>query len=186
MKEYYEALGLSETATDEEIAAKYKELKEKYSEDRWLDGEAGNDAAKKLTKLEMAYREITAARKEQKTNTEGQNAYEEISELLKADKIAEAQAKLDDFNERGAEWCFLKGVMFAQIGRYFDAIRMMETACRNDPNNQEYRNTLESLRQATANRQNANMGGYQQNPGCSVCDICTCLMCADCCCRGLG
>jgi curved DNA-binding protein CbpA len=44
MKEYYEVFGLPETATDEEITVKYKELKDKYSEDRWLDGEAGNEA----------------------------------------------------------------------------------------------------------------------------------------------
>ena len=63
MKEYYEFLGLSETATDAEIAEKYQELKAKYKEDRWLDGEAGNEAAKLLTKLEAVYAELTLSRK---------------------------------------------------------------------------------------------------------------------------
>ena len=73
MNEYYELLGLSESATDEEITRRYEELKAKYKEDRWLDGEAGNEAAKMLTKLETAYREITASRKEQSKNTDGEN-----------------------------------------------------------------------------------------------------------------
>ena len=52
MKEYYQFLGLAETATDEEITARYQELRAKYNEDKWLEGEAGNEAAKLLTKLE--------------------------------------------------------------------------------------------------------------------------------------
>ena len=112
MNEYYEMLGVTESATDEEIAARYHELKAKYSEDRWLDGEAGNEAARNLTKLETAYREITAARKERQNSTDGQNAYEEIAALLKEDKVSQAQAKLADCNERSAEWHYLQAVVF--------------------------------------------------------------------------
>ena len=43
-REYYDLLGLNEDATDEEIKNRYGELKKKYNEDRWLDGEAGNEA----------------------------------------------------------------------------------------------------------------------------------------------
>ena len=103
MKEYYELLGVSETATDEEITNRYHELKEKYREERWQDGEAGNEAARMLTKLDVAYKEILSARKEQEKNTQGQNSFEEISALLKENKLSEAQALLDDFNERTAE-----------------------------------------------------------------------------------
>ena len=61
MNEYYRFFNLDETATDEEIEARYKELKKKYEEDRWLDGEAGNEGAQNLTKLETAYAEIKRA-----------------------------------------------------------------------------------------------------------------------------
>ena len=76
MKDYYEFLGLTESATDEEIVAKYEELKAKYKEERWLDGEEGNEAAKLLTKLEVAYAELMAARKEQSKTTDGKDAFE--------------------------------------------------------------------------------------------------------------
>lgn len=140
MNEYYEMLGVKESATDEEIAARYHELKAKYSEDRWLDGEAGNEAARNLTKLETAYREITAARKERQNSTDGQNAYEEIAALLKEDKVSQAQAKLDDCNERSAEWHYLQAVVFYKKNWTNDSKKQLEIAMQMDPDNVKYRN----------------------------------------------
>ncbi len=165
MKEYYEVFGLPETATDEEVAVRYKELKEKYGEERWLDGEAGNEAAKNLTKLETAYREIMASRKEQKTNTEGQNAYEEISLLLKGDKIAEAQAKLDDFNERSAEWHYLQAVVFYKKNWTNDSKKQLEIAMQMDPDNVKYRNAYGKMNAKNDyQQQQAHEQQQQQNP----------------------
>ncbi len=139
MKEYYEFLGLAENATDEEINARYQELKGKYSEDRWLDGEAGNEAARNLTKLETAYRELTTARKETQQNTEGEDSYEEVSELLKRGDIAAAQAKLDAFNERPAEWHYLQAVVYYKKNWTNDSKKQLEIAMDMDPSNQKYR-----------------------------------------------
>ena len=44
----YEILGLTTSATRDEIDAKYKELRDKYQRDRFLPGEEGEDAAEKL------------------------------------------------------------------------------------------------------------------------------------------
>ena len=104
MTDNYKLFGLREDATDEEITERYQELKQKYSEERWLDGEAGNEAAKMLTKIQIAYNEIMAERKEKAQNTEGVNSFEEIANLLKQNKIAEAQRIVDNFNEIPAEW----------------------------------------------------------------------------------
>lgn len=138
MKKHYEFLGLSENATDEEITERYYELKAKYLEDRWLDGEAGNEAARNLTKLETAYAELQAARKETKQNTDGQNAYEEISELLKQDKLSEAQARLDEFNERSAEWHYLQAVVYYKKNWTNESKKQLEIAMEMDPSNQKY------------------------------------------------
>lgn len=140
MNEYYQLLGVDENATDEEIAARYSELREKYAEERWQDGEAGNEAAKMLTKVETAYREITAARKEQSRNTEGADIYEEIAALLKADKLSEAQNRLDDCNERSAEWHYLQAVVFYKKNWTNDSKKQLEIAMQMDPENVKYRN----------------------------------------------
>ena len=57
-KSNLELLGLSEGATEEEIKDAYSKLRAKYLEDRFKDGEEGNEAARMLTRLDTAYAEI--------------------------------------------------------------------------------------------------------------------------------
>lgn len=164
MSANYRILGVSKNATDEEITERYLELKAKYKEERWLDGEAGNEAARMLTKVEVAYKEIMEERKERKENTEGVDSYEEISNLLKQNKIAEAQAKLDNFNERGAEWHYLQAVIYYKKNWTNDSKKQLEIAMQMDPNNVKYRaaygkmNAKNDYQQQTAHQQ------QQQNP----------------------
>jgi len=165
MKEYYELLGLDETATDEEIKTRYEELKAKYKEDRWLDGEEGNEAARMLNKLDVAYAEITEARREREQNTEGQSSFEEIATLLKADKVSEAQAKLDDFNERTAEWHYLQAVVFWKKNWSNESKKQLEIAMQMDPENKKYRDAYGKLNAKTQyNEQEARRREQQQNP----------------------
>ena len=197
MKEFYEFLGLSERATDEEINARYNELKEKYSEERWLDGEAGNEAARNLTKLQTSYREIMASRKESKTNTEGQDAYEEISELLKSEKLSEAQSRLDSFNERTAEWHYLQAVIYYKKNWINESKKQLEIAIEMDPDNQKYRGAYGKMnmraQQQQQQYQQQTQNPYSRNPGyeepdqmggtnaCSQCiSCCYTYLCVDC------
>jgi len=108
----YSIFGVTSDATDEELSAAYERLREKYREERWQDGEAGNEAARKLTELENAYRELTEERKRQSKNTTGVDSFEEISAMLKDGDVNGAQAALDEFNERNAEWHYLQAVVF--------------------------------------------------------------------------
>ena len=197
MENYYELLNLTETATDEEITARYEELKAKYNEDRWLDGEAGNEAARMLTKIEVAYREIMATRREQSTNTEGQDSFEEIASLLKENKVSEAQARLDDFNERTAEWHYLQAVVFYKKNWTNDSKKQLEIAMQMDPSNQKYRaaygklNAKNDYQQQAAHQQqqsqnpytNTTYGSEDQMGGnaCSNCiSCCYTYLCIDC------
>jgi DnaJ-class molecular chaperone len=166
LKEYYELLGVAETATDEEIKRAYETLKEKYKEDRWLDGEAGNEAARMLNKLDTAYAEITSARRETKTNTEGQSAFEKVSAAIKNGDLEEAQRLLDNFNERSAEWHYLQAGVFFGKKWYNESKKQLEIAIQMDETNVKYRdeynklNSMNDFSQA-GRQQNA---GYNQNP----------------------
>ncbi len=197
MKEHYQFLGLSESATDEEIQARYEELKSKYGEDRWLDGEAGNEAARNLTRLETAYQELMAMRKESKQNTVGQDAYEEISELLKNDNLGQAQSRLDAFNERTAEWHYLQAVVYYKKNWMNDSKKQLEIAMEMEPDNQKYRAAYGKLNarnqqqqqqqyQQTQNpyaRQNPNYNESQQMGGnaCTECiSCCYTYLCINC------
>ena len=164
MKEYYELLGLSETATDEEITNRYNELKEKYREERWQDGEAGNEAARMLTKLDVAYGEIMSSRKDQDKNTEGQSSFEEITALLKENKLSEAQACLDNFNERPAEWHYLQAAVFYKKNWTNDSKKQLEIAMQMDPSNQKYRAAYGKLNAKNDYQQQQAHQQQQQNP----------------------
>ena len=197
MNEYYEFFGLNQDATDEELAARYYELKAKYSEERWQDGEAGNEAAKNLTKLETAYKEIQAARKERANPADGAASYEEIAALLKADKLSEAQTRLDDCNERTAEWHYLQAVVFYKKNWTNDSKKQLEIAMQMDPENVKYRNAYGKMnakneyeKQAASQTQNPyagngespmDDGGQMGGNACSECiSCCYTYLCVDC------
>ncbi|MBR2903376.1 MAG: J domain-containing protein [Clostridia bacterium] len=207
MEEYYRLLGLSEGATDEEITARYEEMLEKCKEDRWLDGEAGNQAAKLMTKLQTAYKELMAARKEQRAKgADGASAIEEVSKCLHANNLAKAQELLDSFNERGAEWHYLQAVVFYKKNWYNESKKQLEIAMQIDPNNAKYREAYQKLGEKN-NYQKQSAGGaspYDNHEGArehqtggeqmggegacnTCCSCCYAYMCADClfscCCR---
>ena len=194
MKEYYKLLGLSETATDEEITERYKELKAKYKEERWQDGEAGNEASRMLTKLETAYNEILSARKEQERKSN--LSYDEIAVMIKEGRINEAQACLDDCHERPAEWHYLQAVIFYKKNWSNESKKQLELALQMDPDNVKYRTAYEKMKarddfagQPAGQTYNpyarSSYGGEPDNQmGGGACnDCCTCCytyLCVDC------
>lgn len=162
-RESYELLQVSETATDEEIKESYRSLKKKYNEDRWLEGEAGTYAARMLEKLDAAYEEIMTERREQRKNTEGNNAFEEVAELIRKGDISGAQRKLDGFNERSAEWHYLQSVVFYKKNWMNESKKQLEIAIQMDGSNRKYRDAYEKLK-ARANYTEQTGGAPNMNP----------------------
>ncbi len=191
----YALFGLTEAATDEELTAAYERLREQYREERWQDGEAGNEAARKLTELENAYKELTAERKRQSKNTTGEAAFEEISRLLKEGDINGAQTVLDEFNERNAEWHYLQAVVFYKKGWMNDSKKQLEIAMQMDPDCNKYRDAYGKLnakaeyeqrqRDASGNQQapygNMPGGEMPQMGGTGMCEQCCCCCGANIC-----
>lgn len=195
--DFYSIFGVSADATDEELTAAYEKLREQYREERWLEGEAGNEAARKLTELENAYRELTEERKRQSKNTTGASSFEEISQKLKDGDTNGAQAMLDDFNERSAEWHYLQAVVFYKKNWMNDSKKQLEIAMQMDPDNNKYREAYGKLN-AKADYEkkqkeeqksgqpysSAPVGGEPQMGGANACDqCCTCCyanLCLNC------
>ena len=182
----YEIFGLTESATDDELQAAYERLREQYREERWQEGEAGNEAAKKLTELENAYRELTEERKRQSKNTTGDDAFETIGRLIKEGDINGAQAVLDDFNERNAEWHYLQAVVFYKKGWMNDSKKQLEIAMQMDGDNVKYREAYgklnakadyEKKQQEGKQTHTAAPAGDAQMGGNTLCDDC-CRCCA--------
>ena len=198
MIELYDILGVSEDATDEEVERAYLELKGKYSLDRFLDGEAGNEAAKKLTRLENAYNEIMAIRKGEKDGS-----YLEIERAIKKGNIALAQEKLDAYSTRDAEWHYLQSVVFYKKNWINERLKQLEIAMNMDTDNKKYSDSYAKLKekiafnekQFNAGNTNANVNeeapsqmGGSSNECCSTCATWCCMnavfnLCLNACCH---
>lgn len=169
MQEYYKILGVSQSATDEEVTEAYKSLKDKYSKERFLEGEAGNEAAKNLTKLETAYSEIVEYRK-RNVMADGKNVenFSEVEKEIRDGNYGKAQALLDEFSERSAEWHYLQSVVFYKKNWMSESKKQLEIAVNMEPFNTKYSNAYSALKQRIEynDRQfrSGNMGGYNSDP----------------------
>ena len=100
-KKNLELFGLTEGATKADVDAAYDALRAKYLEERFMDGDIGNNAAAMLTKIEAAYSDLMRELSENAAADDGESGFARVEELLKQDNVSEAQRVLDGFNERG-------------------------------------------------------------------------------------
>ncbi len=194
MRNPYEVLGVSENATDEEIKKAYRELVKKYHPDKYAGNPLSELAAEKMKEINEAYDAITknggAKHSYGGTSSGGSYGndaaiYARVRQMLNAGAVAEAENLLNGISVRGAEWHYLMGVVSLKKGWYDMANQHFTRAVTLDPNNLEYRNAKNNMNmQSGGYRQMGNQGGYQA--GCTPCDMCTGLMCTDCCCECMG
>ena len=205
MNDPYKILGVSPTATDDEIKSAYRALARKYHPDKYRDSDLAEMAGEKMKEINAAYDEIQKIRAGKANGagsaggygsayggqsyggqTYGQsyrsgNPYVTARQLINLRRVAEAAQILSTIpeSERGAEWHFLMGCIAVNRGHYVDAQQFFDTACGMDPSNAEYRDARDRLR----NRGNGFGGGQTTRASsCSCCDICAALACIDCCC----
>lgn len=185
----YAVLGISPQATDAEVKAAYREMARKYHPDNYTDNPLSDLAQEKMQEINEAYDTIVRMRQNGGGGYSGQDTrsrYIDIRNMIRANRILDAEMLLDGVPAatRDAEWFFLKGSVLYKKGWLEDATAHYNTACRMDPANGEYRAALNHM------QTNRRTGGYhtgrQASVGCSGCDICTGLLCADCCCECLG
>ena len=143
-KKNLELFGLSEGATKEELTAAYESLRAKYLEERFMDGEVGNNAANMLTKLDNAYNDLLREFSESATSDAGAS-FSRVEELINAGNLTEAQRELDSFNERGGRWHYLQSVLFYRKNWINESKKQLEIAIQLEPDNEKYRETYRKL-----------------------------------------
>ena len=202
----YDVLEIDRNATDSEIKKAYRELAKKYHPDNFKDNPLADLANEKMKAINEAYDEIQKERTTHSSTSSNSNysdsswagndnyynssSFPRVRELIKSRRFSEADIILEAVgsNERTAEWYYLKGVLMNERGWYFDAQKNFETAYNYDPSNSEYRDAFYSIKNKSNNFYSK--GGYnttrQPNSGCSGCDICSGLLCADCLCECCG
>ena len=197
----YKVLGVNEGATNEEIRAAYLSLVKKYHPDKYTDPDMKQLANEKLKEINEAYDQLT--KNPGKTASSGYSGaaygagghggsysgpeadrFVRARSLINAGNLDGAKTILDSIQTRNAEWYYLYGIIYLRQGWYDKGREFLGRAYRTEPGNAEYAQAYNTLRY-TGNpysrpRQSTSYGN------CSACDICSGLMCADCCCECMG
>ncbi len=198
MKDPYSVLGVSRSASMDEIKKAYRDLARKYHPDNYVGNDLADLAQEKMKEINEAYDFIVKERESGGSyggaggggawggpRQPGQGVYAQVRSLISQGNLGEAERILNQQADRSAEWHFCMGSLLYRRGWYDEAGRYFQTACSMDPSNQEYRQAMEHMRRGPA--YNSNYGyGRGGDGGLSMCDCCSAMICADClcnCCR---
>lgn len=198
MKNPYEILGVSENASDEEIKKAYRKLAKQYHPDNYTDNPLKDLADDKMKEVNEAYDTIQKLRSSGNSsngygnngnsysgNNSGEPIFSRIRRLISSGRIDEAETLLNGISEKTAEWHFLMSLVMYRKGWLQDARNEINIACQMDPYNQEYRSFQQRM---SGGAYSSPYSGMNTNTsgGCTGCDVCQALLCADCCCECMG
>ena len=213
MNDPYAVLGVSSSASEEEIKRAYRDLVKKYHPDNYVNNPLADLAQEKMKEINEAYDQIQRQRKQQQQSYSGQasanrgysnagysrqsysgqgrSQFADIRQLLNSNRLSEAEELLEGIPQqrRDAEWYYLRGRVFYVHGWLDQAYSYYTRAVQMNPGNAEYQTALNQLMwQRNTGRPSGGYGDYRnvQSGGMSGCDMCSGLICADCCCECMG
>lgn len=199
MNDPYVTLGVSRTASDDEIKKTYRELARKYHPDNYVNNPLADLAQEKMKEINEAYNAI------EKERASGGSAYqyqsytqdsyrpgyqsasqtgplEDARSAINSGDLGRAEMILGSIVDRGAEWNFLMGTLCFRRGWMDDASRYFRIAATQDPTNYEYRQAVSYMDNAAR----AARPTVSRSSDPDVCGICSNLVIADCCCEMMG
>lgn len=177
----YEVLGLKPGASQEEIKKTYRNLIKQYHPDQYGDNPLKDLAEEKMREINTAYDMLTknadSSYNNSYSNSSNDNSNDgymlsEIRRLIQSRNFAEAERRLNSIQNRNAEWNFLYGVVLTNKGWFDAGLNHIQTAVNMDPNNFEYRQTLNSLHQRTSSYSDK----YYRTTGGSTANACDCCI----------
>lgn len=200
MSDPYQVLGVSPSASDDEIKAAYRALAKQYHPDR-NNGSA--EAERKMMQINDAYAQIVEMRKNGGSargayggydpgwGGSGQARqqapeYEAVRQQLRYGRYQEAMETLERMNTQTAEWYYLVARARQGLGDDIAALNFARQAVNMDPNNYEYLSFLQQMSMGSQEyrQQGVQFGGIRnflcQNP------CITCLLFNLCCGGGCG
>ena len=195
MKDPYSVLGVSRTASDEEVKKAYRELARKYHPDNYANNPLADLAQEKMKEINEAYAAVEKERAggssqyayEPGTTATGRSGYSagpysDARQAINSGDLDRAEMILGSITDRGAEWNFLMGSLSFRRGWMDKASQYFRMAASMDPTNPEYRQAVAYMENAAASP--FTRGGVTQSP--DTCGICGNLLLADCCCELMG
>ena len=163
MNDPYAVLGVSSSASEEEIKRAYRDLVKKYHPDNYANNPLADLAEAKMKEVNEAYDAIMKARTQGGYQSAGGNGYGggrtssqgggrynnptliQVRQLIAQNNLAEAERILRSTPANNGEWYYLMGSIAYRRGWMDEAKRYYETACQMDPGNLEYQRALDYM-----------------------------------------
>lgn len=195
MKDPYSVLGVSQTASDDEVKKAYRELARKYHPDNYQNNPLADLAEEKMKEINEAYNTITKQRAGGHQNTSGSYgsygnsgqytqshsyssqdpSFQRIRNLINAGNLSAAEQLLYQIPTKNGEWYFLAGSIAYRKGWLDEALQNYTRAVQMEPNNMEYRQAYNMMQQRSGGYNP--YGQYRSTTDCDPCSAYLCLSC---------
>lgn len=190
MKNPYEVLGVTSSASMDEIKRAYRDKARRYSEDQAKMNELNDAYDFIINNLSGSRTDNSYADTGFGANAVGGQTSEfgDIRAKLNGGRIDDAETLLDGipYQRRNAEWYYLKGTIQHRRGWLESALESFRKAREMEPGNSEYEAAFNQLERESKGNFRKNKQNDDNDGCCSPCNICSSLMCADCCCECMG
>jgi len=155
----YELLGISPTATKEQVRAAYRALARRWHPDRFMEGPERDWANEKMAEINAAYR-ACLNEPQQLADQEAENRQlKRIEELINGGQYPMARRMLMNIATRCAEWNYLFGAVLMKTSDVKKALIYLSVAAHQQPENAKY---ARALREAQNAQQPAAMGIFSR------------------------
>lgn len=151
----YDVLGVSPSASDEEIKKAYRQLSRTYHPDANVGKPNERQAEEKFKQIQQAYSQIMKAREQGYYGQGGTNSsytgdnvsieLQAAANYINSRHFKEALNVLSNITTRTAQWYYLSAIANAGIKNNINAIDHARQAVNIEPNNQTYRALLQQL-----------------------------------------
>ena len=191
MRDPYEVLEIQRGASKDEIKAAYRKLAKQYHPDMHVNNPLKELAQEKFIEIQEAYDQLTNGSGSSYSGQSGSRGdssegddFQAVRQYMNSGNYQQAIYILDNIKLRNAQWNFLMGVCYVNLGSTVRGMQFVKTATSLEPNNVEYSNYLNQIsnmqRAYQTRTYNYGRGGRTEM------DCCTQLICADCCCECMG
>lgn len=144
MRDPYEVLGMSKDSDPDALKARYEQLKAEYGEQRFEDGERGNEGARLLSELESAWT-IVRQDIENRGRKAAGGGYPAVENYIRSGDYDAAQTELDSVAERDGKWHYYQSIIFYKREWLSESRAQLVLAVQMEPNNEKYKESLRKL-----------------------------------------
>ena len=214
MLDPYSVLGVSRSASDEEVKKAYRRLSRKYHPDANINNPNKDQAEEKFKEVQQAYEQIMKEREYGSTGESSgygaggyggfggfsgqqrQSAYEDeesirrraAANFIQSGHYQEAMNVLNSLGQKNGEWYYLSSMANMGLGNNVKALEHIREAVRLEPGNQQYRMLLNRMEGGGTwyEAQQGPFGGMPSGGGDMCLNLCLANAVCNLCCPGSG